>query len=729
MSFDLSRLWSLCAAALTVYLFIGNANADDQDPLPLKRVVAFTSGVAYFDHVGQVEGDQEVELRFDVEDINDLLKSMVARDFDGGRVSAVTYEAREPLARALRTFSLDLTGDASLSGLLGQLRGHEVEVATPASIRGKVVSVETKAVAIAGGPVTATDSVLLLTNVGLQRVRVDEIEKLQLSDARLNAELQTALQLLADTRTSDQKSVSLSFRGAGKRTVAVGYVQEFPVWKATYRLVLEDGEPSLLQGWAIVENTTAKDWEGVQLSLVSGRPISYRMDLYQPLYFDRPLVTPEAFSALRPHVHDQDLFRSRFPGPKGGLAGGKPFGTSLLPGMSGGGLGGGGGGFGGGGGGLGGGAFGEAMGAMMGEDLALATAPENGEESVVAEEVGEFFRYSIDAPVNLKQQQSAMLPIVNQQVKAEKLSIFNWHSNSKHPLHGLRLTNETDLHLMQGPITVFDDREYAGDAQIADVPPKAERLISYALDLDTEVVKTRKTSPPQLVSLALNRHQLHTRHRHSETTSYTIKNSSDEARAVLIEQPLREDRELVSPREPTEKTRSVYRFAVDVDASQSITFDVVEAQTVEQFVALLSVEDSGLAVYLSEQSASEEVKAAIRLFIQRRRELRKIVAARQAIEHELSEIDKEQTRIRKNIGGLDRDGELYARYLKKLDEQETQIEALRPQLAKLLGEEQLAESVLGIGEDENAGQEPVTPKDPFAPEDPFAPGEAENPFG
>jgi len=49
-----------------------------------------------------------------------------------------------------------------------------------------------------------------------------------------------------------------------------------------------------------------------------------------------------------------------------------------------------------------------------------------------------------------------MLPIVNAEVKGQKLSIYNAAVQPKHPLYGLRFTNLTDLYLMQGPITVFD---------------------------------------------------------------------------------------------------------------------------------------------------------------------------------------------------------------------------------------------------------------------------------
>ncbi|MDA1049003.1 MAG: hypothetical protein O3C40_00785 [Planctomycetota bacterium] len=703
MSFDLSGLRSQCAIVVAMSVFLGAAQAAEPEPLPLVRVVAFTSGVAYFDHVGQVEGNQEVAMRFNVEDVNDLLKSMVARDFDGGQVSAVTYEAREPLARALRTFALDLTGDTSLAGLLRQLRGHEVEISTPAQIRGKVIGVSTGSIAVGEGPAIETDFVLLLTSLGLQRIRVGEIERLQLTDDQLNTELQEALQLLAASRDADQKAVSLSFKGAGKRRVAVGYVREFPVWKTTYRLVLEDDKPALLQGWAIVENMTDNDWDGVQLSLVSGRPISYRMDLYEPLYFDRPLVTPEAFAGLTSRLHDQDLLAH-------GAAGGKPlvFGSGL----GGGGFGGAGG-FGGGMGG--GGGFGGGGGTFGGQrpfvtSLIPVVAPDNDESQMFksrAEEVGEFFRYSIELPVNLKKQHSAMLPIVNHRVKAEKLSIYNWDAESKHPLHGLRLTNETDLHLMQGPITVFDDSEYAGDAQISDVPPKAERLISYALDLDTEIVTKHETSPPELVGVTFDKTGLHTKHRHAETTIYTIKNSSDEPRNILIEQLLYEARELVSPAEPTEKTRSLYRFSVPIDPNQSKSFEVVEAQITEQFLAILSIEDAALTVFLSEQAVSDEVKAAIRKFMQQRQEWQKIVAARTAIESELSTIDQEQKRIRENMRELDRGGELYKRYVSKLDAQETQIEQLRPQVVELLEQEREAKELLDIEEaPANGDQDP-----------------------
>src|SRR5204862_3686664 len=144
-------------------------------------------------------------------------------------------------------------------------------------------------------------------------------------------------------------------------------------------------------------------------------------------------------------------------------------------------------------------------------------------------------QYEIAMPVTLPRQQSAMLPIVNDSVKGEKVSIYNQSVQAKHPLNGLRLKNSTDLHLMQGPITVFDGGAYAGDAKIEDLQPGTERLISYAIDLDTEVAPTTKGQPEQMISVRLAKGVLFTDYRYGRTQEYIIKNSGKKAKKVLVE--------------------------------------------------------------------------------------------------------------------------------------------------------------------------------------------------
>lgn len=107
--------------------------------------------------------------------------------------------------------------------------------------------------------------------------------------------------------------------------------------------------------------------------------------------------------------------------------------------------------------------------------------------------------------MSLGRQKSALLPIVNDSVKGSKVSIYNARVQAKYPLNGLRFKNSTGLHLMQGPVTVFDANTYAGDARIDDLAPEQDRLISYGVDLRAEV-ESRATATLGEVTKVVIRH-------------------------------------------------------------------------------------------------------------------------------------------------------------------------------------------------------------------------------
>ena len=308
------KSFCIALAALGLLTFASQVRAADEKPtekaaanIPLNKVVLFSSGVGFFEHNGQVEGNAKIDLKFNVQDINDLLKSMVLQDADGGKISTITYGSRDPVTTALKTFAIDLTANPTLADLLKQIRGEKVAIEAPTAITGTIVSVEKRKVRVGKDETLEVDMLVLLTPDGLRSVSLEQVNKIKLIDEKLNAELQQALGILAMGHSTDKKTVSLSFLGAGKRNVSVGYIQESPIWKTSYRLVLKDDGQPLLQGWAIVENSTEQDWNNVDLTLISGRPISFIMDLYQPLYVQRPVVVPELYASLRPQTYDQDL--------------------------------------------------------------------------------------------------------------------------------------------------------------------------------------------------------------------------------------------------------------------------------------------------------------------------------------------------------------------------------------------------------------------------------------
>src|SRR4029077_17823273 len=135
---------------------------------------------------------------------------------------------------------------------------------------------------------------------GVRAIKLNDVQRLRFLNPTIESEFRRALDTLALSHDAQKKAVSLNFTGDGKREVKVGYVVENPIWKTSYRLVLDkDGKP-FLQGWAVVDNPTDDDWNNVGMALISGRPISFQMDLYQPLYVPRPTVELELFQSLRP---------------------------------------------------------------------------------------------------------------------------------------------------------------------------------------------------------------------------------------------------------------------------------------------------------------------------------------------------------------------------------------------------------------------------------------------
>ena len=278
------------------------------DALPLKKVVLYNAGVGFFERRADVDGNAKIDLRFNVSDINDLLKSMVLEDRGGGKISTVTYASMDPITKTLKTFAIDLTDNPSMGKLLDQVRGEKVEIEAPNRITGTILGVEVREQPVGDRDrFVQTEHLNLLTDSGLRSFPLASVSRVKLIDPKLDAELRQALSVLALGHATDKKTVTLNFDGPGKRPVRVGYVQQSPIWKTTYRLVLSEKDAPYLQGWALVENPTEDDWKDVSLTLVSGRPISFVMNLYQPLYVPRPVVEPELFASLRPQVYGQDL--------------------------------------------------------------------------------------------------------------------------------------------------------------------------------------------------------------------------------------------------------------------------------------------------------------------------------------------------------------------------------------------------------------------------------------
>jgi hypothetical protein len=707
--------------------------------LPLTHVVLFNSGVGYFQREGSVEGNARIDLTFPVSDVNDLLKSMLLEDLSGGKISTVSYDSQEPVEVTLKAFALDLTYNPTFGQLLNQARGEKVEVTTqqgnaqPGTMTGVIVGMESEM-----DGAKEVHQLNLLCTEGLRCVPLAQVQRLRFLNANLDAEFHKALEVLAASRDNQKKSVSLTFTGEGKRNVRVGYAVENPIWKTTYRLVIDKEGKVKLQSWAVVENTTDEDWKDVRLTLVASRPISFKMDLYQPLYVPRPTVEPQRFASLRPPVYSGGLMGPEAPG--GGNFGGGNFGGFNLGGginlggiqlgglqvgglqlggiqlgntglQFGGGLNFGGyGNFGGGfPGRLAGGRYqadtsalppgGRAAPRLSYEELqkrreearqarqdagktgpALAALDPKEIEDLMnrdGEEVEDSYQYVVTDKVTVPRQKSAMMPLFNEEVKGSRVSIYNEKVQGKNPLLGLRFKNTTDQPLMQGPVMVHEGGRYAGDARLADMQPGEERLLAYAVDLGMEVLPAPEVKWEKLVAVAIRDGLLAAKWEYHTRKKYHVKNRSRQDRTLVIEHPASAGVPIVSAVKPYETARDVHRFEVKVAAGKTAVLEVEEMRDGGTALQLHTLTENYLTYYLGSDVTPPKIKEALRQLQAKNQAVAALEQEAHSVNEQLQALVSDQARLRANIDRVPKDSAVYKRYLEKFDQQETELEKLQ----------------------------------------------------
>ncbi len=198
MNVDRRRLnaWLAMVCGLSFLLPLSNASGqgtgkdgkDQAAEIPVKRIVMFSSGVAFYERNGEVQGDATIDLKFNTRDINDLLKSMVLQDDGGGRVSTVSYGSKDPVTRALRTFSIDLTSNPTLADLLAQVRGEKIEIDSPSALTGTIVGLEKRTKPVGESQSVEVTYLNLLTDDGLRSVALDSVGRIKLSNPKLDAD-------------------------------------------------------------------------------------------------------------------------------------------------------------------------------------------------------------------------------------------------------------------------------------------------------------------------------------------------------------------------------------------------------------------------------------------------------------------------------------------------------------------------------------------------------------
>ena len=658
------------------------ASRPNTQTLPIRRVILYSNGVAYFERRGTVTGHAEVNLPFKESQVNDVLKSMVVLDLGKGRIGAVSYNSSAPPSARLAEipFSIEAGTEndtaGGLAAVLKQLQGAHASVTTAkGAVTGSILTVEEKKSQIDANkpPVTPHSLVISSESGELMSFDLAEIRSVRLLDEGARHDVNEFANASASARRRDAKTITVTSDGEGSREMVVSYTVASPIWKTTYRVVLDSAGKPFFQGWAIVDNVSDEDWSAVSLSLVSGTPVSFIQPIQQPMYRYRPVIAIPSDLRLEPQVYEASE------GVPGGVAGGVPGGVP--------------------GGVIGGVASGDSAARIDRTQISqlplqgrnfkpepvsiteLITTEDSGiEAAATGAEIGDLFEYRIDQPITVRRDSSALIPILQTRMEGERVSIYNESVRKDRPMGGMRLKNTSSLTLEGGSLTVIDGDAYAGEALMDRLKPGEERFISFALDLGTLVTARSKgdRDPAFLIRVVNGFFQAH--YHQTEKKTYTITNQTDRPRAVYVEHQIRSGWELAGDApKPVSKTASFYRFRVELEPRKTAELVVTEHRALMENYDVSNLTPSQVELFVSRRYIDDATRAALDKIIAIKGQIAAVDLRLAGSDRETAEIAADQSRLRENIKVLSEKTEarqLVARYVSKANEQETRLEQI-----------------------------------------------------
>ncbi len=693
--------------------FTPGSSPDPAARVPVTRVILYKNGVGYFEHAGHVRGSQDVNVDFTTAQLNDVLKSLTVLDLGKGRITGVSYNSAAPLERRLGSLRLPIGENPTTAQFLDALRGARMEVRNGSeSASGRLLSIEDREVPGKGDQKITLTQISVVSDGG--EVRLFDLTpstSVRVAEKDVNEEVGKYLGLVASTRDQDVRRMTISTAGDGERNLLISYISEVPVWKSTYRIVIPTEGKPLLQGWAIVDNTVGEDWKDVELSLVAGAPQSFVQELSQPYYTRRPVVALPENAMLTPQTHEATMdqlleIRNGAPsaapaGVVGGVPGGVPGGQmgGVIGGIgrgSGGGVGSGSGpGFGpGSGGGVGGGVF--RVGRLPRPDATeIAQNLEAGTTVGETRELGDLFEYKLKDRVTIRKNQSALVPILQSRIDAEKVSV--WNPSDSSVLRALWVDNTTDLTLDGGSFNVLEGDAFAGEGLMDAIKPSEKRLLSYAADLGVLVDAKQKADNQRVTKVIIEHGTMTQSTQERQENTYTIRNRDTAPRGLVIEHPARPGWKLTDDEKPAESSASFHRFRLTLEPKKTTTLVVKEYRPIMNSYLLTNLTDNQIKFFLEQKMINPDVERALRRIVAQKNDIAVIDAVITGRRSQVSNISDDQQRVRENMKALKGSAEekaLVERYVRELNEQEDRVQALRREITEMQQKRDAAQSTL-----------------------------------
>ncbi len=653
-----------------------SSSSDSAGRLPVKRVVLYKNGVGYFEHTTRIHGNQDLAIDFTTAQLNDVLKSLTVVDLGDGRISGVRYNSIAPLDERLKALRLPFGETISRAEFLAALRGARVEVHSGnENATGRLLSVEKeKRVNEKGDSYDVTEFSLVTDSGEMRNFDLNASTSVRLAEQDLSDEVGKYLNLIGSSRARDLRRMTISATGSGDRDIFVSYISEVPVWKSTYRIILPDkpGDKTILQGWAIVDNTVGEDWKDVQLSLIAGAPQSFIQDISRPLYTRRPVVALPEAAMLTPQTQEASMSAPEAPPPPTSaetveVSGAAPaVQTSAMAGVAGGQF------------------LKDSAHGRSFQPVARNEPLGKQQAEAEAKDLGDYFEYNLKQKITIGKNQSALVPILQSSIEAEKVTI--WNENSREIRRALWITNSSGLTLDSGTFNILESDTFAGEGLIETVHPAERRLISFAADPALLVTMEEESSQKPVSHVHIARGLMFVTREQRETRKYTLHNADTSPRQVVLEHPARENWKLAEGPKPEETSASYLRFRVAVAAGKTEKLEIEEYHPENSQFVLTNLDQKQVALIMEQRQITPAMQDIFRRVLEQKNKVGDLDNQIRSRQRDVESITKDQARLRENMKALKGSVEekaLLQRYTRILDSQEDRLNALNKEIADL----------------------------------------------
>lgn len=599
---------------------------------PVKSVKLSSGGLAEIIRSAEVGKDSEITIEVPLHQIDDVLKSLVVRD-DMGQVKNLSLAGPNPLEETFRTLPFKASDLSSMPKLLDAIKGTRVKAGDKEGVVLGVTASE-------GEKTSKTWQLSLMTDDGEIDMAAMPGTKVEILDATIKAKLKTAMDVIAKATNDGARTITLRLEGSAARGVDISYVVPAPIWKTSYRLVTSKEGEVRLQAWAVFENASGEDWTNVGVTLSSGKPVTLKQALHQHFMRDRTEVPIDTAAAIRPQAMAKPMMmeerlESANRSATAPMAGSMDFEASAPAPFA----------------------------------MALGQQSNAAEQDVTS-------TFALKGTYNIKNGDTVSVPIIDQGVKAEMVSLYRAGMASDHPVAAALIENNAGISLPPGIMTVYDDKVgYVGDAQINGLPRDGKQSVSFAVDQKVNVASSVKTDQ-RIVSLKVVDGMIHTKSSTVETATYDITGAQDGERTVVIEIPKRSGWTFKAEGQD-EATVSDYRLKAKLKAGEKKTVEIRFELVNDETVSLIDA-DAFTLVAWQDAAADSETKGKLAELANARRSQNDAQVKLQVLDQDYSRATEEQARVRENLQAVG-EGDTKSRFDKQLNVLEDKLGSIESQ--------------------------------------------------